>query len=261
MSTVCTKDYILTVNHALTLDAYWTFEQMAQDLVFPGSWSIVDHVGSIPVTWSGVWGPGGPNFPLQLQSGFIGNGLSYIQEGSGAHFASANVEPKLKLQTANGWSVFFWFKVVNWAAAYSQYPQINWRFANNSDFFLQFGDFPAVHDLEFLIDDDNFNSYTPANFPITLNTWYFLHLFYDPVATAVGYQVNNGSRVLAAGPPPLFTPAVSSGFLDFFQNWPAADTSNVGLMVDEFGMKLSRILTPTELSFLYNSGSGRTWPL
>lgn len=257
MTTTCTRDYILTVNHGLTVDAYWTFDNF--DIEAGPTLVQIDQTAGIKLFSTGAWFGWPTPPPLNNTPGKIGNGLGFQQEGVAAGTDSGSVA-SLRLSSTNGWSVFFWFNVNNWAPSYSVYPLVDWKFGLPSEMRIQFGDFPAVHQLLFNITDSTGADYSPAPFSPTLNTWYFMHVFYDPVSAKVGYQINNGAKVLSASSNPVFNVS-ANGDLEFFQNWPGSDTSNYGPIIDEFGMKLSRVLTPTEVSFLYNSGSGRTWPL
>lgn len=259
VSTSCSKNYTITIDSPVTVDAYWTFDRFSINGM--GALTQTDEVHGITLTDHSTGN--GPTPPLQNVSGFIGDGLGYLMEGSFAGTQTASPDTRVDIQSVNGWSIFFWFKVVTWSTnplPYSNYPDVQWTFANTSELDIQVGDF-GVQEVLFNLVDDNSNTYNPANFSPALGTWYFLHFFYDPVSQKVGYSINNGSAVVAAGPPPSFTPGLGGGFLEFFQRWPNPDTANTGIIVDEFGMKLSRILTPSEVAFLYNSGAGRTWPL
>lgn len=250
MSTTCTKDYVLTVNHALTVSAYWTLEET-------GSTSDrVDSANGIHLT---------PLFPLQTGetngTGIIGNGLACLQmDGSSGFNISGPFIPQLATAGVNGWSVFGWFKVVTWATtSWSVYPNLEYDGDNNIEAQLQINpDGPNA--AQFFIRDNNGNDYSPADFNPTLGTWYFFHIFFDPVQVKVGYSINNGSAVYASGPAPSFI-ATTSGAFGFGSWWGSANTALTGVIFDEVGLKLDRKLTAAEQTFLYNSGSGRTWPI
>lgn len=251
MSTIaCTKDYTITVNPGLTVSAYWTFQETGT------STDRVDSVTGVHLT---------PNFQSALtnETGKFGNGLGFIMRDALAYFQTATNVPALGYGS-NGFSVFFWFNVQNWGNpppffdAYVVEPLITYNVSHGLR--LQFIPDALGGQLTFSLQDDNFNTFTPASFRPALNTWYFVHVFFDPVLTQFGYSINNGSNVYdpAVG---VTVAAFANGYVQLVQNWSSGDTTTNALTIDELGFKLDRNLTAAEVSILYNSGTGVTWPI
>jgi hypothetical protein len=86
----------------------------------------------------------------------------------------------------------------------------------------------------------------------SLSTWYFIVCWYDSAANTLNIQSNNGTVVTATGisPPSTTTARFNIGeAVGFYMNG----------RIDEFGF-WKRILTSSERTELYNSGSGLTYP-
>ena len=265
----CQRDFTIMVNavSAPTVDAYWTFQTIQQNLSFPGSFDILDLVNSVDLVFSGTWFAPPPLPVYNNATGIIGNGLACHEEGAGASFGVFG-NAHLGIQTANGWSVFGWFKVLHWAddlpfnTGWSTAPNltisneiiISWDPLGNGGF----GANGPANSVQFSTQDNNFNVFQPTNFVPTIGQWYFFHFFFD--GTHVGYSINNGAPVLDLSGVAVFSPEASGDF-SISQRWAKLDTATTSLIIDEVGLKLSRMLTPTEVTYLYNGGAGRTWPL
>ena len=247
MSTTCTKDYILTVNHGLTVNAYWTFSESGS------SSDRVDSVAALHLV---------PNAQTALtdEPGRFTNGLGFLERGTFSNFITAIVAQLAN--TGPGFSIFFWFNVSDWpsAANYAVNPFIEMTQLGSSGFFIKWVPDGLGGQLVIQVNDDNHNPFAPAPFRPTLGVWYFVHAFFDPVLTQVGYSINNGSNLYDPTLGATFAP-FPNGRLQIGQTWSSGDTTTNAITIDELGFRLDRKLTPTEVAFLYNSGSGRTWPL
>lgn len=263
MSVSCQKNQSITIN-GVAVDLYWTLDE-AGPLT-----ARVDKVHGLVLS-----DPSGLGI-IQNQPGLFSNGLAFKEAGFniGSDFHTA-LSPFLA-RSPNGFSWVFWFKVQHWAApgSWAQPPFIRWGVGGGgtvtadwdpADLFLFCQDGSVPNSFACQFSDDAGNVYCTANFIPILNAWNMVHIFYDPVAAHCGYQMNNSGFVIAfqgAGPPanPMFTNPVNN-LLTIGQVWFAADTANFPVVIDEMLFKLSRMLTPAEISSLWNSGSGRTWPL
>lgn len=266
MSVSCQTAYQVVVSGTPpTVDAYWTLNESG--VAVPR----VDKVAALALT---------PNAGaiMDAQPGLISNGLAFAEKGNGitSNFSTINTT-QLGIQSANGWSWAFWFKVLHWPAAgtWNQAPQMIWGAlaatfritviwdpADNS-LFCQDGTIPNCFFVQF--SDNNGNLYS-TNFVPVVGPWNFAHVFFDPAGPQLGMQINNGSRHLVTqcvGAPatPVFSgPAVLSNLIAS-QQWGQPDTANIPVIIDEMLFKLSRILNASELTYLYNGGLGHTWPL
>lgn len=259
MSIACQKQYSLTVQAAApTVDAYWTMQESGVNT------NRVDKVNSVALVRFGV------NPVMDAQPGLFGNGLAYPEKSAICGFDTGRVAP-LAFQTTVGWSIFGWFKVLHWAdnppfnTGWSFPPTLNLGYFGVNIYMSwdplgapYFGPAGAPNTVTFSCSDDNSNTFTPANFSPVVGQWYFFHFFFD--GSRLGYSINNGAEVVD----PNATAAFASGFpgeFQLFQGWANPDTATISVIVDEIGLKLSRKLTHDEITYLYNGGAGRTWPL
>ena len=89
-----------------------------------------------------------------------------------------------------------------------------------------------------------------------LATWYFIAGWHDSVNNQVGIQINNGAADTAATSGVIADK--SANFRMGAQN--TSETSFWDGLIDEFGF-WKRVLTPQEISTLYNSGNGLAYGL
>jgi len=252
MSVACQKQYSLTVQSAApTVDAYWTFQE---------SGLATDRVDSV----SGIHLVPKLNNANNATPGLFGNGLGFPETSviGPSGFDTAFAVP-LGIQTANGWSIFGWFKVPHWDAGnWALVPSmelsgeiiISWDPLGNGGF----GPNGPANSVQFSCLDNNVNVLQPVNFVPTVGAWTFFHFFFD--GAHVGYSINNGVPVFDLTTVGSFG-AEPNGKLSIFQNWVAGSTGTIDVILDEVGFKLSRMLNAGEVTYLYNAGAGRTWPL
>lgn len=252
MSIACQKQYTLTVQAAApTVDAYWTLQESGK-LV-----NRVDNVHSIALVPN-------PNNVMDATPGLFGNGLAFPESTAiiPSGFSTAVVAP-LGIQTAGGWSIFGWFKVPHWDTNnWFNTPTlelngeiiISWDPLGNGGF----GPNGPANSVQFSTFDNNVNVFQPANFVPVVGQWYFFHFFFD--GTHVGYSINNGAPVFDLTGVAVFG-AEPNGQLRVFADWVGVNSGTIDVILDEIGFKLSRMLTGPEVTYLYNGGAGRTWPL
>lgn len=90
----------------------------------------------------------------------------------------------------------------------------------------------------------------------TLGTWFFFHLFYDSSSARFGYSIDNGAETLGTAAP-VFVPSV---FGDAYA-WQGGFATPCDYTADEFCLRLDDRLTLAQVAYLYNGGTGRTWPI
>jgi hypothetical protein len=260
----CQKPIQITVKQGTTaLAAYWTLDESGLTT------DRVDKIAGLHLT--NTFSPFGN---IDAQPGLFSNGFGFGESGvtSGWNMGNSSV---LSITSTNGWSVFFWFKVIHWAdnlpfnTGWSHPPQLEWsdRFAGPTfDFNMawdplgsEFGPGGAANTLCFGITDNNSNTFSPANYAPTLGAWTFIHLFFDPVAGKVGYTINHGAPVYDNTPGAAFGPS-NAAFINIHQVWANANTAVISLVMDEIGFVPSRKMTNTEEGAVYNGGLGVTWP-
>ncbi len=253
MGISCSKEYTLTVNSGLDVNEYWTMEETAHN----------DRVGKVADTHL-VYGGGAGHLTVNEGPGVYGNSLQchgngFVPFGTNPILAVPG-DGVLALKNAgNGFSLFCWVYISN-------PPDMA------MDIFVQFGTSgnrsqkgslgwnPEVAGIELSGTDSNGTFWALAPTPPPLGVWFFGHIFYNQTLGKMGVQINNGAPeyTVASG---LVYSASDLGWIEV--TWPSAafSVTDTTERVDEMGIITTRMLTPTEVTFLYNSGAGRTWPL
>lgn len=101
-----------------------------------------------------------------------------------------------------------------------------------------------------------FHELSDGTTSISLGSWYFLACGFDFSNSLIFFQLNAGARLLLTGVPNVRNTPIA--------NFSIANTSTptsaaMPGKVDEVGF-WKRVLTTTEISTLYNSGSAKTYP-
>lgn len=88
---------------------------------------------------------------------------------------------------------------------------------------------------------------------LTPSVWYFIVIYHDSVNNIISISINNGIPVTAA-----YSAGILINGSSLFFGGSVATTFLNGIL-DEIGF-WKRILTPAEITSLYNAGSGLTYP-
>lgn len=246
MSTSCSKNYTITIDSPITVDAYWTLDEAAPG---PNPVSRIDSVHGIALNDNSFGGnPGVP--------GLYSLGLPRTWNASNGDFSTFN-ETVLSYNGTSGFSYFGWFKINVESAAGNPGVVISINFNNSGNQIALelanvFGGQANMH----LSWNANTSSTSGDLFQsVSVGSWHFYHVFYDSVSQVVGFSVDNGiNQTSSAGQ--IFSSSLN-GNLDI----SGSSANGLDLILDETGIKVSAKLTSSEVSFLWNSGAGRTWPL
>ena len=105
--------------------------------------------------------------------------------------------------------------------------------------------------LNFTISTDGTGA-TASTTGIVLSgdTWYFGVIRHDVSAKTISVQINNGT---------IFEATYTGNPFDYDQNLRLIESGTPGGAIDAFSI-WDRILTPTEITYLYNSGIGKEYP-
>lgn len=239
MTTTCSKDYVLVVNHALTLTAYYTLDS-AQAV----TGDLIDSVAGLHMFKQ----PGTASLNVPA---LISNGLQRTLALNTAY--TTGLVAALSYPNTGGWSEFGWFRI-NGQGNVNVGSELVLSVGNGS-IFIDVGSTANPQNVEVSWTDAAFQS-VQTYLPLTSGAWHFFHLYYDPVAQKVGISFDNAAPTLT-GTGVSFT-ANATNVWDFFG--PLVG-SGVDVIWDEIGIKFDRKLTAAEQTFIYNSGSGRTWPI
>ncbi len=89
---------------------------------------------------------------------------------------------------------------------------------------------------------------------LSASTWYHLYVYHDSVNNKVGISIDNGAAVEAAT-----TGAPGNGAAPFEIGDRSSGTAPFNGRIDEVAFWKGRLLTAAERTWLYNSGSGRSY--
>jgi hypothetical protein len=255
MSIACQKALAITVNPAApVVDAYWTFDEAAGNAV--------DKVHGIILTPANAPGTGGQT--LGRAPALFSNGLNFFFDAGGSAtpqifngaFAGDN-EVNLRNQ-GNGFSWTGWFKYISTTGVAGGVSSS----IGFTDVFIQDKgeiDFNARANAPFWAYTDALGVNNSVFFPnLTAGVWVFFHFFYDATIKRVGFSLNNAAPALS---PDLNLSFPSSLFGTYFMFGNGLLGASTNIEFDEFAFKLSRPFTAAEVTYLYNGGAGRTWPL
>lgn len=124
--------------------------------------------------------------------------------------------------------------------------------ANNNgiELYFTFDNFPFATGIHCIVEgDDNVSQTISIPFTFVAGDWIFWRVFYDPVTTRWGLQINDGAITLSGVEP---WSAKADGIVVF-------GGFGVTVRIDETGLFMSK-LTEAEASQIYNSGAGMTFP-
>ncbi len=200
--------------------------------------------------------------PLLIDSkpGLYGNSVHFYSfNPGGISGGTLHNSPYVNLPTNNvGFSVAGWFNILHLTPDYSSVG-FGFRDSVSSDMAqaaLSFGTGTASA-LQ-IIDRGGQYFNTPVSAPFPIGEWAFFHMFWDVCSKQAGYSINDGPEVLSGSN--LVLGSFDEYWLEF-ADWSYAPEVPTEILYDEVIVSLGGKLKPTHLSYLYNSGAGRTWPI
>jgi hypothetical protein len=173
--------------------------------------------------------------------------------GNAAHFVNGDQKwlaraSNTDLQITGSASFSFWLRA-DVSAYYVVFGK--WNFGGgNMEYLMECN----LGNITFYVrnaDDSGYSSVALSSNPISGNTWYYLAAYHDAVHNEIGIAANGGSFSASSSA----GARTSNAIFDLGSN-TAAPFATLSGDVDEFG-KWNRLLTLTEIAYLYNSGAGR----
>lgn len=240
--TPCQKTFIQQVRGLTTVTAYWTLDQATLNAFQ------LDSVGTAHLQpRSGVAGPG---IAAKFSNGVQMND-AVNSGGNGGYDVS---DPEFDYTAGQSFSFWGWFKILSAGIVPGFYGP-----------YLTFYCF-AFQQLMIELANTNFSGnlhiYDPRGpnddyLTVSLNDWHFFHLFVDGSISRVGYSIDNGAEVLMTN----LTSWQTSAGNGFILDCSALGGNPVSAIWDEIGVVMANKLTSSQVTYLYNSGAGRTWPI
>lgn len=255
------------------LDVYWTFDHPGAEVF--SQFVQLDEVQAEPLV-STFFDFQTPYVVNPTTGGLYGDGMSWkTLTGPFNPGWATSFTPTLAF-TGTGWSLVFWFKVEFWPDfnLFGGGPIVELDVGSDNVLdssclidigFNAFGAFPVgvtpiPNRVSFFINDSvGTDTIAPASFAPTLGQWNMLHVFYKQAGGGTfGYSLNNGAEVTVTG---IQCDTGPSSLFAFFQTWSGTSIDAIWLRIDEVAIRMSDVLSPADITYLYNSGAGRTWPL
>lgn len=224
------------------LYGYWKFDSAVNPE--PGS------VGSRNL------GNSGCDVTTSGHTGFIGNCINLnCQLGTtDGCMLSRNDDGSGDFHFTGSFSVRFWFKTsLAGARNTALVSEFSWSIYLGSppvgvdgkiDFYMV-GDIQANHDLVSTQD-------------VCDGAWHYIVAWFDAGTGTMGLQIDNNSPSTHS-PQDIFDSGADA--LDISQSWNGIGTTSDTVLIDELAIWKGYALTASDITFDYNSGSGRTYPL
>ena len=150
------------------------------------------------------------------------------------------------------WSATGWFKLNDSPGAQNTYIASKWDIGAN-DWALSANGSGDVT-FEFRDGTDSTIAAADSVTSVGTGTWYFFHAWHDPDGDEIGIRIDNGTKYTTANSQGGLGESADLELARLQSSWsPSSDVD-----VDEFVIH-DRVLTDSEVDWLYNSGSGRTY--
>jgi hypothetical protein len=253
MSVSCQKQFSITINSpAAPTDLYWTMDEV-------GTANRVDKVQGV-ILAATTSGGAGTEY-LGSIGGLIGNAAHFFNGApGGASIQQLSTSPFFNSAVAQSGTGFSW---VGWFNKASISDNLE------DNLFLFFGGallpyrvsllLYASGIIEATISDGINSEFMDWGSHWVAGAWTFFHIWFSPVDHKLRMDINNSGVPLVSFNTYTIPSTLGQTGQIYFQVASFLGGGN-DTAFDEFGYKLNRILTPTEATFLYNGGAGRTWP-
>lgn len=250
MAHICTRLVTLEIT-GLSL-TYFTMDEAV------GSRWDVNSAIELPVTGEGA-PTGTGSTDVHAAAGLYSNCIEFRDRGFGFGFNEAQVGVDGALITdlahgSDGFSLCFWINVASYGLWEGRL-----RYGSSHDVLSHSMEMHLDSVQSYLRTVDEGIDVNITNIPNVTGAWRFWHMFFDSTAGRWGYAINAGASAWAS-PAGQIVAHTDNGYLEFYQRGGAIQHPNVW-RIDEVCLSLSRKLTDAEVTYLYNSGSGRTWPI
>lgn len=186
------------------------------------------------------------NNTVDSATGIIGNARSFTKANS-EYFSHAD---NADLSTGD-----IDFTFAGWAnvSSYTGFPGILGK-DNGGSGEREYGLYTYSGRFRWYVSDNGTSESTAVEFTgLTTATWYFFVVYHDSVNNIISISVNDGTPVTAA-----HSTGINDGTADFRIGDVPYNNLYMAGQIDELGF-WKRVLTSSEITELYNSGSGRDY--
>lgn len=237
MSIACSKQYTMNVNIPIPVTAYWKMDEAA------GSVPRIDSVGVANLSPSGITDIGVP--------GLISNAMRFDSVIGSQDYNTFPAFASLGHVIGDSFSFFGWVKLDATGLA-NVFGGPGPFYTLDVGHFIRFRVGSSLSVTPWRID-----SFSDTVFvSLTLSTWHFFFFFWDAGLQQWGYSFDNGPQSLLPTVQPIGAYATGRVFVQ--NGWVGGPTGTV--YFDEMGFVKTQKLSLSQLAFLYNGGTGRTYP-
>lgn len=224
----------------------------------------MDEGGAVPKLDSTV----GLAWPLRAGTlaapGLFSNGTEFSPAAFGGHGLALLGTPDITINqaTSTGVSMWFWMKILAYGGAIGAGVILNLDTSdvlhtNRIKLTLGFTDaLNGLMELDHTNDTDDVFVDTP-NLTWNVGAWHMVAITYDKTIPASLNIYIDGALSATVLDPFTYPDLTNADF--FFRNLIQA-AGDMDIVVDEFGLSTKGALTPAQITSLYNSGTGKTWP-
>lgn len=232
----CSKSFAITIDSSGNPLAYWTFSNANVN---------AETDSESGETLTAVPGAG----TIVSVAGRVGLGLAFTD------FAYMQQQSPVLAYTGNGFAIAFW---VFYPTPTGNDPQVTatfqWNLSGGGDFMsmaFSHGATAGVIELDLFLNGNPADTLDIADL-LAFDTWHFIAIGYDPTTGKLSGSVNGGAVTDSGGSNVI---AVSADPLSYLL---LGGSENVRL--DEVGV-FPHVLSAAQISYLFNGGAGRTYPL
>lgn len=234
----CVKTFIQQVKAPTNITAYWTMNEATDNT------NLADSVGGCDMHAGGGTTKGGVAAKYSLGQEFSFSRLNTGFDGT--------LGSNLDYTTGNSFGFWGWFKIIDVGGISSGLygAFLSYYMSGGQQLLIEIGnsDNPANVHVMGASNDVYFN--------VTLGAWHFFYVFFDNALGKVGYSIDGAAAVMLANPETWPSQAGCVMLLE-----AGSIQANTDVIWDEVGIVVDRKLTAAQIAYLYNSGTGRTWPI
>lgn len=225
---------------------YWTMDEGG----------VLDKVDStVGLVWPLVAG-------TSAAPGLFVNGTEISPAAFGQRGLSLGGTPAITINqaTSTGISMWFWIKVLSYNTTFDFVPLIlDDSGATTNRFRVNIGFVSALSggvDLDHTNNTDPSATVSTPNLAWNLGDWHLIACTYDKTAHTLNIYIDGVLSVTGADPY-VYVDLTNSNFT-FNQTSHAAESFD--FVIDEFGLSTKGALAQSQVTSLWNTGAGVTWP-
>jgi len=184
-------------------------------------------------------------------AGKVNNALQF---SCSAGVSVANVASDAALMSSGtGSTIVFWLNVTDDIPQGTNYVSLNYRFDQNATNYTTMIDRSGVAPNNWTV----YVNGTPYITATSATGWHFFAITFDILTGTLGLDIDQAGMTTQAA---IIPTAGANTTGRVYMGGSGGTVGSFLMQVDEFAV-YNQVLTNTQLNYLYNSGTGRTWPV